>query len=218
MRKVYDYLNQHISDNSIIGMGSGSTIEGYIPALAEYIHEHNLDVTFVPTSARTEKLLQNHQLTTSLNIQNIDLTIDGADYFTAFLEVIKGLGGALLREKQIGYFSKEIIIIAKDDKKTDSFENLAIPVEINPFLSELTKIQIGEMAQARLTDRSDGDSLFITDNGNYIVDCKFASVDSPESLHHKLNDIPGVIETGIFNRYISEIVSFNNKGFDVYER
>lgn len=217
MKLVHDYLNMHIRDQSIIGMGSGSTIETYIPAAAQYIRQNDFDVTFVPTSKRTEKLLHEYQLTSSLDIENIDLTIDGADYFTPSNTVIKGYGGALLREKQIGYFSKDIIIVANENKQTGSFEGLKIPVEINPFLFELTKIQIAEIAEAGITDRLDRDDLFITDNGNYIADCRFKSIPDISSLHNKLISIPGIIETGIFDHYINQIVSFNDRYFTVYK-
>ncbi|WP_052254660.1 ribose 5-phosphate isomerase A [Salinicoccus sp. YB14-2] len=217
MKHVHDYLNQHIQDQSIIGMGSGSTIEAYIPAVATYISENDFDVTFVPTSERTEKILIEYGMTTSLDIEKIDLTIDGADYFTPSLIAIKGYGGALVREKQIGYISKDIIIVARENKQTDSFEDLKIPVEINPFLFELTKIQIEEITEAKITDRSDGDALFITDNGNYIADCRFESILDISSLHNTLINIPGVIETGIFDRYINQIVSFGETDFTVYK-
>lgn len=101
---------------------------------------------------------------------------------------------------------------------TDSFENLKIPVEINPFLFELTKIQIEEISEARLTDRTDGDTLFMTDNGNYIADCRFESIPDISSLHNKLISIPGVIETGIFDQHISKIVSFSDDDFIVHEK
>ncbi len=217
MKHVHDYLNQHIQDQSIIGMGSGSTIEAYIPMAAEYIQQHDLDVTFVPTSVRTENLLHKYNMTTSLDIEKIDFTIDGADYFIPYPAVIKGYGGALVREKQIGYISKDIIIVARENKQTDSFEDLKIPVEINPFLFELTKIQIEEITEAKITDRSDGDALFITDNGNYIADCRFESILDISSLHNTLINIPGVIETGIFDRYINQIVSFEETDFTVYK-
>lgn len=217
MKLVHDYLNLHITDRSIIGMGSGSTIEAYIPAAAQYIRQNDFDVTFVPTSKRTENLLHEYRLGTALDIEKIDLTIDGADYFTPSHAAIKGFGGALLREKQIGYFSKDIIIVAKENKLTESFEGLKIPVEINPFLFELTKTQIEEVAEAGITDRLDGEALFITDNGNYIADCRFTSIPDISSLHNKLINIPGVIETGIFDHYINQIVSFNETDFTVYK-
>lgn len=218
MKHVHDYLNQHIHDQSIIGMGSGSTIEAYIPAAAAYISENDFDVTFVPTSEQTEKLLYEYGMTTSIDIKKIDLTIDGADHFTPSLTAIKGYGGALLREKQIGYFSKEIIIVARENKMTDSFASLKIPLEINPFLFELTKNQIEKMAEVMVTDRTDDDALFITDNGNYISDCKFDSITDISSLHNSLVSIPGVVETGIFDRYISKIVSFNDSDFIIFEK
>src|SRR5699024_6141034 len=88
---------------------------------------------------------------------------------------------------------------------------------INPFLFELTKIQIEEIAEAGITDRLDGDALFITDNGNYIADCRFKSIPDISSLHSKLINVPGVIETGIFDHYINQIVSFKETDLTVYK-
>jgi ribose 5-phosphate isomerase A len=216
MQNVYDYLNEKITDGSVIGMGSGSTIENYIPAVGRHVEENRMDVTFVPTSIKTEQLLKDHGLTTSLEVSEIEATIDGADNFTRTLDVIKGLGGALLREKQIGYFSENITIIAKSDKETASFENLRIPVEVNPFLHELTKTQIRRLTRAEITERTEGGSLSTTDNGNYTLDCRLPAIEDLDTLHNMLINIPGVIETGIFNRHITEIVSFNNNDFKVH--
>lgn len=217
MQKVYDYLNSHITGQSVIGMGSGTTMEGYIPAIAEHFKKHGISATFVPTSTGTYNVLKEYGLNTSLSITEIDLTIDGADIFTQSLDVIKGGGGSLLREKQIGYFSEEIIIVAGSHKEVASFDGYVVPVEINPFLFELTKLQIEALNTTSIEDRTTDDTLFLTDNGNYIADCTFKSIDGLDMLHNALVNIPGVVETGIFNRHINKIVTFNDEDFSVYE-
>jgi ribose 5-phosphate isomerase A len=216
MKQVYDYLNQMIKNDSIIGMGSGTTIEGYIPSLAEYITQNHMNVKFVPTSKKTEKALKQNQLTVAYNVPDIEFTIDGADQFNSQLQVIKGGGGSLLREKQIGYFSKYIIIVAKDSKEVSSFENIKIPVEVNPFLYELTKRRLQDLG-AETAYRMANDALFISDNGNYIVDCLFHSLTHLNMLQENLLSIPGVVETGIFNHFIKKIVTFNDDNMTVYE-
>lgn len=216
MDKVYNYLNQFITDGAVIGMGSGSTIEGYIPSVKEHVEHGMLNVTFVPTSKKTENALEKNQLEVSLDVSSIDLTIDGADQFKHSLKVVKGGGGSLLREKQIGYFSKRIIIVAKDSKEISTFEGVKIPVEVNPFLYKLTKQQIIDLG-GTLSDRMDGAHLFETDNGNYIVDCIFNKINDVDALQNVLLNIPGVIETGIFNDFIEKIVAFNNAEITIHE-
>lgn len=216
MEKVYNYLNQFITDGAVIGMGSGSTIEGYIPSVKDHVEHGTLNVTFVPTSKKTEKALKESNLKVALNVSSIDLTIDGADQFKPSLKVVKGGGGSLLREKQIGYFSKRIIVVAKDSKEVSTFEDVKIPVEVNPFLYELTKQQIKDLGAA-LYDRMDENSLFETDNGNYIVDCVFSSINNVNTLQNTLLNIPGVIETGIFNCFIEKIVAFSDTDMTIHE-
>lgn len=217
MEPLHEYLNSFITDKLVIGMGSGSTIEGYIPSIKAHIEKNHLNIQFVPTSVKTEKALHDHQLKVTFDTEEIDFTIDGANQFTADLNAVKGGGGSLLREKQIGYFSKHIIIAAKKTKETPSFEGVKIPVEINPFLMNLTKLEIMNYG-ASLSDRMDGDTLFTSDNGNYIVDCTFEKIDDLNVLQNQLLNIPGVIETGIFNHYIKQVVSFDDNGITVYER
>lgn len=219
MKETYEYLNHHIKDGQTIGMGSGSTIDGYIPSLAEYIEKNNLNVDFVPTSVKTEKVLSEHRLATTTSPVKINFTIDGADKFTTDCSVVKGGGGSLLREKQIGYFSGSIIIIAVKHKMVSNFNNITIPVEINPFMSDMTAAHVKEMTGAALSYRlKDGNERFLTDNDNYIFDCKFENIEQLEKLQNRLLNIPGVIETGVFNQNIDKIVTFYNDSMTIYER
>ncbi|KIH70769.1 ribose 5-phosphate isomerase A [Salinicoccus roseus] len=212
MNEVYDALNTFLVDESVVGMGSGSTIEGYIPYMKEHVDRYSLDVAFIPTSKKTEDQLKRHGLAVVHHADRMPVTIDGADQFNEARMVIKGGGGSLLREKQVGYFSDQIVIIAHQDKKVEDFSGIAIPVEINTYLYEMTVGTIEENFGAETEMRTREDGLFITDNGNYIVDCHFSDPQDMDQLHNDLVAIPGVVETGIFNRKIRHIFSFDDQG------
>ncbi|WP_020006777.1 ribose 5-phosphate isomerase A [Salinicoccus albus] len=216
MKKAYGLLNERINDESIIGMGSGTTIAGYIPALKQYIMENGLNVRFLSTSKKTENLLEAHNLEVICNADDIDLTIDGADQFDPHLNVIKGGGGSLLREKQIGYYSEEIHIIADRKKLVADFDGVGIPVELNPYLYEMTVIEIEQKTGAETTMRKNGTALFVTDNQNYIVDCTYEKQGDLTCLHNKLLNIPGVVETGIFDRHIAQIIAFDDSDVEIF--
>ena len=212
MNEVYDALNTFLVDESVVGMGSGSTIEGYIPYMKEHVDRYSLDVAFIPTSKKTEDQLKRHGLAVVHHADRMPVTIDGADQFNETRMVIKGGGGSLLREKQVGYFSDQIVIIAHQDKKVEDFSGTAIPVEINTYLYEMTVGTIEENFGAETEMRTREDGLFITDNGNYIVDCHFSDPQDMDQIHNDLVAIPGVVETGIFNRKIRHIFSFDDQG------
>ena len=219
MKEVYDALNAFLEDGSIVGMGSGSTIGGYIPYMKEHVDEHNLDIAFIPTSRKTESQLKEHGLKVVHHAEQMPVTIDGADQFDTSLMVVKGGGGSLLREKQVGYFSDHIVIIAHQNKKVDDFSGIAVPVEINAYLYEMTIGTIEKALGAQMEMRMGPEGLFVTDNGNYIVDCTFSGLLDMDNIHNSLIAIPGVVETGIFNRKVSHIYSFEDQGtHQVYEK
>lgn len=217
MKKAYGMLNGLVKDETIIGMGSGATIAGYIPELKQYIVDNDLNVKFLSTSKKTEKLLEENNLEVIYNAGAVDLTIDGADWFDNNLTVIKGGGGSLLREKQIGYFSNEIHIVANMKKRVENFDGVEIPVEINQYLYEMTVKEIERETDAETAMRKNDEGLFVTDNKNYIVDCIYNESGDLTILHEELLNIPGVVETGIFNRNISQIIAFDDTDIETFK-
>lgn len=215
MEKAFEYLNTYIADESVVGMGSGSTIEKYLPVLEAYINNHDLNVRFLPTSLKTEKALKKLGLEVIFDAESIDVAIDGADQFTSGCIAVKGGGGSLLREKQIDYFSQKIILVARADKKVEHFNTVPIPVEINRFLYKMTKRLIEETGASTEMRMADAD-LFVTDNDNYIADCTYKNIQDLPGLQQTLLNIPGVVETGIFDKYIEEIVSFDDHDFETF--
>lgn len=214
MEKAFEYLNHYIKDGSVVGMGSGSTVEKYLPAMKKHIEKKDLNVRFISTSLKTEKALERLGLTVLFDAESIDVAIDGADQFNDACIAVKGGGGSLLREKQVDYFSENIILIAHMDKKVSDFKNVSIPVEINQYFYEMTRRIIKETG-ASTEMRTGDEGLFITDNGNYIIDCAYDKIEDLNELQQKLLNIPGVVETGIFDRYIEEIVTFDDFGFEI---
>ncbi|MGP6220035.1 ribose-5-phosphate isomerase RpiA [Caldiplasma sukawensis] len=184
-----------IPEGKIVGIGTGSTVKFLIAALSEKKERYS-DNIFVPTSEETKKLLLSNGFNVSDDIdQRIALTIDGADEIDPTGNLIKGGGGALLREKIVAWNSEKFIVIADHTKYVDKLGKFKVPVEIIKFMANRTLkniIEIGGKCRLR------GVPPFVTDNGNFIVDCDFGIIDDPISLEKELDEIPGVVETGIF--------------------
>jgi ribose 5-phosphate isomerase A len=194
---------RELRDNTTIGLGSGNTILRALELAAERIKKENLKINFVPTSYQME--IAAHRLglkTTSLRGDTeLDLAIDGADQVQwRTLDLVKGGGAALLREKIVDSTAKRLVIVVDEKKIAKSLGgSQPIPVEITPFgySSTLEKIRkISEKTTLRETTGKVGP--VITDNGNLIADAYFRSLRRPEIVHEKLKQIPGVIETGLF--------------------
>jgi len=194
---------RELRDNTTIGLGSGNTILRTLELAAERIEKENLKITFVPTSYQMEMAAQRLGLkTTNLKGDNeLDLAIDGADQVQwRTLDLVKGGGAALLREKIVDSTTRKLVIVVDEKKLAKTLGgSQPIPVEITPFgySSVMEKIRkISEKAMLRETTGKVGP--VITDNGNLIADVYFRSLRRPEIVHEKLKRIPGVVETGLF--------------------
>lgn len=181
-----------------VGLGSGSTAKYAIIEIGQRIKEGKFgEITAVATSLESENLAkQNGIRVIDLDAEPIDLTIDGADEIAPNLDLIKGLGAALLREKMVEIQSKEFIVIADQTKIVNYLgEKVAVPVEIVRFGFESTISRLSDFGKPVLRTKSGQPVL--TDNGNYIVDLKF-STDNVSKLSRNLKQITGVVETGFF--------------------
>ncbi|WP_377889805.1 ribose-5-phosphate isomerase RpiA [Alkalihalobacillus sp. R86527] len=189
---------QLVQDGMVVGLGTGSTVHYTIVKLASMVKE-GLSITGIPTSKQTEVLAQKHgiPLATLGEVKTIDLTIDGADELDGQLTLIKGGGGALLREKMIAYHSKQMVVVADSNKLVRQLGAFPLPVEVVPFGYQTTMTALSKLG-CQATLRMRDDEPFITDNQNLIVDCSFESIPSPPKLHEWLNAIPGVVENGLF--------------------
>ncbi|WP_143069285.1 ribose-5-phosphate isomerase RpiA [Paenibacillus sp. OV219] len=205
-RAAAEKAAEYVRDGMIVGLGTGSTAYWVIQKLGE-MTKNGLSMKAVATSTPSELLAEELGITLVRlsEIDEIDLTIDGADEIDGEWNLIKGGGGALLREKIIASASKELIIIADESKVVQQLGRFPLPIEIVQFGHELTLRKLASYGCIpRL--RMQGEEPFVTDNGNYIVDCEFGKIDQPRELHTELNMIPGVVENGMFINLASKVI------------
>jgi ribose 5-phosphate isomerase A len=194
----------HVESGMRLGIGTGSTAEEFVRLLAEKVAD-GLKVEGVPTSERTARLCVELgvPLKSLDELPELDLTIDGADEIDGSLRLIKGGGGALLREKIVAAASARMIVIADASKIVETLGAFPLPIEVNQFGLVSTRLKI-ERAAARLglsgplNLRQSGGVDFMTDGGHYIVDASFGRIPDAEALSSELCSIPGVVEHGLF--------------------
>jgi len=192
---------KHVKDGFVVGLGSGSTAAFAIHELGKMVKQKDLHIMGVPSSSQAKILAVNSgiPLTTLDEHPVLDLAIDGADEVDKNLDMIKGGGGALTREKIVASSAKQVIIVADESKLVEKLGKFKLPIEVLPFaLAPVTK-SIKELGGKPLLRESKGKvGAVVTDNGNYILDVDFGLIDNTKALDEKLKRIPGVIETGLF--------------------
>ena len=188
-----------VQDGDIVGLGSGSTAYFTVLALGERV-KAGLKIVGIPTSNATAELARSVGIPLSTLDQHpvLDIDIDGADEIDPHLNLIKGGGGAHLREKVIAAASKKMVVIADSGKLVSVLGKFPLPVEIVSFARAVVEKKIAALgATTKLRTRSDG-GPYLTDNGNPILDCSFGKIEDPPALARTLRDIPGVVEHGLF--------------------
>jgi len=207
--KACDY----IEDGMILGLGTGSTVDYALRKIGKMVNE-GIKIKGIPTSFRTKKIAIEEKipLTSLEDNPEIDLTIDGADEVDSELRLIKGGGGALTREKMIAYYSKKVIIIIDETKVVKMLGiDFSLPVEVVKFGWTLTKNKLKEF-NCNVELRKIMNNPYITDNSNYIIDCEFDRIKDPEQLEIDINNIPGVVENGLFIGLADEIIVGSKQG------
>jgi ribose 5-phosphate isomerase A len=196
-----------VKDGMTVGLGTGSTAYWAICKIGERIQE-GLQIQAVASSKVTEQVAREIgiPLVALDEVETIDLTIDGADEVDRDYNLIKGGGGALLREKILAYNSHTFLVVVDESKLVGTLGRYPLPVEVVPFASAQTLRHLADLGcSAHL--RKDGESLYTTDNGNYIVDCRFEQIPDPAALDIIIRTIPGVVETGLFiHNMVSHVV------------
>ncbi|MFC7051370.1 ribose-5-phosphate isomerase RpiA [Hansschlegelia quercus] len=195
----------HVEPGMKLGLGTGSTASIFIELLGEKVAQ-GLDVVGVPTSEATREIAERHNipLTTLKDTPALDLTVDGADEIDPDLNLIKGGGGALLREKIVAFASKRMIVIADQSKLVDTLGAFPLPIEVVPFGKEPTlraiRELIGELGVEGdvVLRRAEDGCPVVTDSGHVILDGHFRKIHNPKALAATLVGIPGVVEHGLF--------------------
>jgi ribose 5-phosphate isomerase A len=188
-----------VEDGQVVGLGTGSTAACFIRLLGDRVKE-GLRIRGIPTSVRSEALAKSLgiPLTNLDECPEIAVTVDGADEVDPQLRLIKGGGGALLREKIVASATKKLVIVADASKRVATLGKFPLPVEVIKFAKSLVTEKIARMgADVRLRTNDDG-TAYLTDENNYILDCRFGQIADVEGLARKLSDMPGVVEHGLF--------------------
>ena len=190
-----------VKDNFVIGLGSGRAATSIVKSLSSHLKKNHLSIVAIPTSLqiKIEAEKGGIPIIEPDQIDHIDLVFDGADQIDANGNMIKGGGGALLREKILISIAKKVVIIADESKFVKKLDR-SVPIEVHQFARNIATIQIrklGGKPHMRLLDRG---YPFVTENGNIILDCEFGKISKPKELASKIIEIPGVIEVGIFSK------------------
>lgn len=185
-----------------VGLGTGSTADYFLTALAAALRQGTLaDIRGVPTSHRSEQRARELgiPLTTLAEVDMLDIAIDGADEVGPSLNLIKGLGGALLREKIVAQNARRFVVIADASKEVAVLgTHSPVPVEVTPFSHEAQAAFLARQGAVVELRRNRDSSPFVTDNGNLIYDCKFGPIPDPAALDHLLASRAGIVATGLF--------------------
>lgn len=210
---------EYIEDGMIIGLGTGSTAYYAIKKVGEMVR-NGLKVKAVPTSKETAELAKEEgiELVELAEVESLDLTIDGADEVDPDFNLIKGGGGALLREKIVASATDKLIIVVDESKLVEHLGAFPLPVEITPFSWQYTQKMI-EKFSCRSEIRKEDGEIFVTDNDNYILDCNFGKIEDPVKITVELNKLPGVVENGIFAEMAEiVVVGYNDGHIEVLEK
>lgn len=196
-----------------VGLGTGTTAYYAIQAIGAMVRQ-GLNIKAVASSVASEEEARTAgiEIVPFGSFSSLDIYIDGADEVDEEKNLIKGGGGALLREKILAYNSRRFVVIVDESKLVKRLGRFPLPVEIVPFAASLTAANIGKLGGLPQLRMKEG-KPFITDNGNYILDCRFERIENPAGLNERLHAIPGVVEVGLFaHTMVSEVIAGNDDG------
>ena len=220
-RQAADAAVEHVRDGMVLGLGTGSTAALMIEALGRRVRA-GLRVVGIPTSERSGALARELgiEVVDFSTHPRIDLTIDGADeVHTGTLDLIKGLGGALLREKIVASASRRMIVIVDGSKLVPALGTKApLPVEVVAFGWQATALTLRDMGMEATLRTGDDQAPFRTDGGNVILDCRFNGIADPAVLQARLKAVTGVVETGLFIGLATTVIAGTENGLQTLER
>ena len=200
LRGVAERVASSINNGTLLGLGSGSTVAGLLEELSPILVVKGVTLIGVPTSTQIETVATENGISIVPFPGTVDLVIDGADQVDRRLNLIKGGGGALMREKVLMSSAKKVAVVAGEEKFAPKLctGGVKVPVEVAPFARKSVKAklsQLGGAAEERLLPKG---YPYFTENANVILDTSFAPVDEPASLEGRVKNIPGVVEVGVF--------------------
>ena len=206
-----------VSDGMDVGLGTGSTVRYTVIELGRRMSEEGLKIRGVPTSIETEELATKLgiPLISFDEVNRLSVTIDGADEFDSNFHLIKGGGGALTREKIVAQISNAMVVVTDPRKDVGVLGEFPLPVEVVQFGWEVTVRHLQEICPGEVSMRG-GDDPFVTDNGNFIIDCHFGpSIIEPVKLESKIQSIAGVVEVGLFTHIADAVIIGSLEGIEV---
>jgi len=190
---------QFVKDGQVVGLGTGSTAAHFIKLLGEEVKK-GLRIRGIPTSVRSKELAESLgiPLITLDDCQDIAVTVDGADEVDPKLRLIKGGGGALLREKIVASATRQMVVVADATKQVQILGKFPLPVEVIRFAQALVAKRIAALGADVCLRMGDDGKPYVTDENNHILDCRFGKIQDPEGLARELSGMPGVVEHGLF--------------------
>ncbi|MHD0396958.1 ribose 5-phosphate isomerase A [Staphylococcus simulans] len=219
LQTVKDAVSE-IKDGMVVGIGTGSTIELLLPHIAKLLDD-GATITGVCTSNKTALLAKELGITVvNVNdVDHIDVAIDGADEFDPQLNLIKGGGGALFREKVIDEMAERFVVIADETKQVDYLgQTFKLPIEVDQFNWMLVAKRIEKDTKAKVTRRNVEDITFITDNNNYILDVELPPNTDAYEMHEYLIHLTGVLETGYFLDLADRVIVGKQEGVEIIDK
>ncbi|MGC9516257.1 MAG: ribose-5-phosphate isomerase RpiA [Methanomicrobiales archaeon] len=205
---------QMIEDGNVVGLGTGSTTHHFIKKLGERINNEEIEIMGIPTSYQSFFIARDANIPlTTLEEHDIDIAVDGADEVDPDLNLIKGGGAAHTMEKIVDGAADKFVVIVDESKIVEKLGNFPVPVEVIPLALKVVKNKLNAfdgLPSLRMAVKKDGP--VITDNGNFILDAKFDKIEDPSTLEKEINNIPGVVENGIFSGMAHEVIIGTSEG------
>ena len=211
---------EFVEDGMSVGLGTGSTARWVVERLGERVRA-GLRVRCVPTSRRTEEQARGLDipLVTLGEVPELDIAIDGADEIGPGLALVKGGGGALLREKLVARAARRFVVVADASKRVGALGRFPLPVEVVQFAWETTARRVAAVVGVEPELRlSDGGPPYVTDNGNFILDCRCGSIPEPAETERALKSLTGVVESGLFVGMADLAVVADEEGLEIINR